>query len=250
MPNFIGPLLPTFGLEGEAKKAFKKAELLALTYALAITVAKKIPATAKPIGFVTGLELAPGAGVKLKPAFFYTMALPQPLGIIEPSKFGLPNSIGDPLLILDILTLPEREVVLKNQFQNDLREQALAAERMAENNRATATSLQRDFARAVLSGTAPRAPELGDVVGIPGLTFGGVPQVLATGRLPDRESPDSTVADLTSYAAVLARAAAGVLDRTGSIPVVQAAQPTTGTAAVIGQVQRLDQFGRSNPPDP
>lgn len=250
MPNFIGPLLPSFGFSDETKKGLKKIELLAVSYALAVTVAKAVPATAKPIGFLTGLELAAGQGVKVKLGFFLVTPLPQPIGVAPPHLYGLPDVMGDPIALYKIARGPDsRDALARRMVSDEIKvDQKRAAEVVFD--RQTQPQFTRDFSDAIIAGDSPRAPSLGDVVGVPGLSFSDVPSLLTGGRLPGADSPDQTVADLSSYAAVLARAAAGVLDRTGSIPVVQPGQPTTGTAAIVGQVQRLDQFGRLNPPDP
>lgn len=250
MPDLIGPLLPKFDDDRSNNKALKKAAQYLIGYSLAITIAKTVPKTAGPLGFLTGLNLQPGKGITVKPLAVPLLYAPQPVGVVQPSVYGLPDVIGDPIEVFKLATTKNPDVAFANRFNDDLQKQKLEKLANEERSRRSTPAFQRELFADLAEGRLPRVPRPADVLNVK-IGLDGLPFVPPPG-LDTRPgvSVVGLLADRVEAIAGLLGAAEVVPGRVGSIPVIEPAQGENGTAQVIENLQRLDRFGRLNPPDP
>lgn len=250
MPNFISPLLPTFGLDEEFKKGLKKAEQYLIGYGVGITIARKIPATAKPLGFILGLNIVPGKGISIKPIALPLLYAPQPIGVMPPEYYHLPNTIADPLKLAKIALKKNRGEELQKAFDQDYIEQEERAEKKRVFGRATISEYTQRFAVDLAAGRVPAPPTIADAFGV-SIGPDGIPSISRPDPL-GLDQPGGVGPLFSEVNSLLDQlGAAGLVPgRAGSIPVIEPEQPQGDTAAIVGQIQRLDEFGRLNPPDP
>jgi hypothetical protein len=158
MPNFFSPLLPTFGVDKDFKSGLKKAETYLIGYAVAITIARKIPSTAGPIGFALGLNIVPGKGISIKPLAVPLVYAPQPIGVMPPHYYHLPDIMGEPLDLAKILAKPNRKQLLIERIDRDyaIRDAEIVAKQ--KQSVKELTDYERQIFTDLTQGRIPAAP--------------------------------------------------------------------------------------------
>lgn len=166
MPNFFSSFFPTFGAPKDFQAGIKKAEQYALGYAIAISVAKALPQTAGPIGLALGLELAPGRGIKIKPAALPLLYAPQPIGVMPPHYYHLPDIMGEPLDLAQILVKPNARANLRARVEADYKiRDAEIVEKQKQSVR-DLTAYQRQVFDDLYAGRVPRPPTPQQIFGL------------------------------------------------------------------------------------
>lgn len=167
MPDVISPFLPVFDAEKKYNKPLRKAELFVLSYVAGITLVKKVPRLATPFKLLTGVTVVPGRGISIHPvAVVITAYAPQPIGIMPPENYQLPNTMGDPIAVGKSLKDDPSGRALRAQFQQDLFNQRIAAEKRAEQNVATMSAYEREVFADVAAGRVPRRPTVFDLTAL------------------------------------------------------------------------------------
>jgi hypothetical protein len=102
MPPSIAPFLPKPNELDEAAAAAKKLALFSAATAAAFYAAPKYPQTVGAITeFLTGLQIKANRGVVIKPSFG-AMIAPQPIGLVPPRMYGIPQEFGHPIFFARI----------------------------------------------------------------------------------------------------------------------------------------------------
>ncbi len=239
MPNLIGPLLPTFGVPQDYKSMVKKIDQYVLGYASGVTIAKVLPRTAAPIGILLGLQLAPGKGIQVRRGSLLLLHAPQPIGVMPPHYYHLPDIMADPVELAEILTAENARQKLRERVDADYAKRAVEQQLAAQQSVRDLTNYQRQLFDQLATGQVPTPPTPEQLFGFDKLTpleqlqaavnagFDPVVQVEQNGRVE--------FVNLVSGQVVVPPA--GLLD-------------DGGAGTVIGQIQTLQEFTRNNPPDP
>lgn len=217
----------------------KKAETYVLGYIAAVSVAKVVPATSGPIGFALGLQLAPGKGIAVRRSALLLLHAPQPIGVMPPHYYHLPDVMAEPLDLLKIARSENPRQQLRERVDADYAKRAVEQQLAAQQSVRDLTNYQRQLFDQLATGQLPTPPTPEQLFGFDKLTpfeqlqaavnagFDPVVQVEQNGRLE--------FVNLVSGQVVVPPA--GLLD-------------DGGVGTVIGQIQTLQEFTRNNPPDP
>lgn len=249
MPNFFSGLFPTFGADKDQKKMVVKAETYALGYALGITVAKVFPQTAGPIGLALGLELAPGKGIKIKPAALPLIYAPQPVGVMPPHYYHLPDIMGEPLDLAKILAKPNSRANLRARVEADyaIRDAEIIQKQQVSVREATA--YQRQFLEQLQAGRIPDRPTPAQVLGLDRFAQGGrgLASLDTLNSLAFVQGPDGTFYIIDQ---VTGQKVAAFPARDGGAMGIAPPESTSGVGPLVGGFVFVDQFFAANPPDP
>jgi hypothetical protein len=249
VPNFFGSFFPTFGVPKDAEKGVIKAETYALGYALGISVAKAFPATAGPLGLALGLELAPGRGVRVKPAALPLIYLPQPIGVMPPHYYHLPDVMAEPLDLVNILRKPNARANLRARVEADyaIRDaQILAAQRQSERD---ANAYQRQVLADLQAGRLPDRPTPRQLLGLDKLDQPALARERLAGLpLPTLQQDGGGV--LVTIDPTTGLPVPTAPGKDGQPTIVAPAESTSGVGPLVSGFVFIDQFFAANPPDP
>lgn len=239
MPNFVAPLLPTFGAPKDAEKMIKKAEQVAIGYGIGITIAKAIPATAGPIGFALGLNILPGKGIRIKPASLLLLHAPQPIGVMPPHYYHLPDLMAEPVDLAQIMLKKNRRELLDQRIEADYVKRGIEQRLAAEQRVRELTQFERDTFDALAARQVPRKPT--------------VEELFAFGKITQLERIKASLqAGATPIVTVVQDGQVKFIDfTTGQVLLTSPFAPTDMQASqILAQIQALPEFARLNPPDP